>query len=165
MGTNLLMLTVFHPQMDGAMEWANHSISQVVRALVHNSQNDWAEHCPMVELAFNSSVSASMGYVPFKLNYGCIPQLRQCLNTDTKFVGVRQFAEQALWNAMAAHDAITATCVMQMHHANCHWQTGNVFSSGNRVYLLTKNLALPKGRAKKLLPKTKTQVHWAIQGY
>ena len=101
----------------------------------------------------NSSMSASTGYAPFKLNYGYIPQLGQHLNTDMKFDSVRQFAEQALWNAMAAHDAIIAACVMQTHHANRHRQRGDVFVPGNRVYLSTKNLALPKGRAKKLLPK------------
>ena len=37
----------------------------------------------------NSSVSASMGYAPFELNYWYILQLGQCLNTDMKFVGVR----------------------------------------------------------------------------
>ena len=100
-GTKLLMSTSFHPQMDGAMEWANRSISQVLQALVHNSQNNWAEHCPMVEFTLNSSVSVSMGYTPFELNYGYIPQLGQRLNTNTKFVGVCQFAEQALWNVTA----------------------------------------------------------------
>ena len=70
MGTKLLMSTSFHPQTDGAMEWANRSIGQVMRALDRNSQNDWAEHCPMVEFTLNSSVSASTGYAPFELNYG-----------------------------------------------------------------------------------------------
>ena len=106
-----------------------------------------------VEFTLNSSVSASTGYTPFKLNYGYILQLGQHLNTNTKFVSVCQFAEQALWNVMAAHDAIIAACVMETHHMNRHWQTGNAFTPGDRVYLLTKNLALPKGRAKKLLPK------------
>ena len=152
MGTKLLMSTSFHPQTDGAMEWANCSISQVLRALVHNSQNNWAEHFPMVEFALNSSMSTSTGYTPFELNYGYIPQLGQHLNADTKFVGIRQFVEQALWNVMAAHDAIIAARVMQMHHANRHRQTGDEFVPGDRVYLSTKNLALPKGRAKKLLP-------------
>ena len=109
MGMKLLMSISFHPQMDGATERANHSISQVLRALVRNSQNDWAEHCPMVEFVLNSSMSASTGYVPFELNYRYIPQLGQHLNTNTKFVSVHQFTEQALWNAMAAHDAIIAT--------------------------------------------------------
>ena len=93
MGMKLLMSTSFHPQTDRAMEWANCSISQVLRALVCNSQNDWAEHCPMVEFMLNSSMSASTGYVLFELNYKYIPQLGQHLNTDTKFAGVCQFAE------------------------------------------------------------------------
>ena len=135
------------------MERANRSIGQVLQALVRNSQNNWAEHCPMVEFALNSSVSASTGYAPFELNYRYIPQLGQRLNANTKFVGVHQFAEQALWNVMAAHDAIIAARVMQMHHMNYHQRTGDAFAPGDRVYLSMKNLALPKGRAKKLLPK------------
>ena len=74
----------------------------------------------MVEFVLNSSVSTSMGYTPFEVNYGYIPQLGQHLNTDMKFVGVHQFVEQALWNAMAAHDAIIAVHVMQRDHANRH---------------------------------------------
>ena len=66
----------------------------------------------MVEFAFNSSVSVSMGYAPFELNYRYIPQLGKHLNTDSKFVSVCQFVEQALWNTMAAHDAIIAACMM-----------------------------------------------------
>ena len=124
------------------MERANRSISQVLRALVRNSQNDWEEHCPMVEFALNSSLSTSMGYVPFKLNYGYILQLGQRLNTDMKFVGVCQFTEQVLWNTMAVHDAIIAARMMQTHHANCHRRPGNVFAPGDRVYLSTKNLAV-----------------------
>ena len=61
--------------------------------------------------------------------------------------------EQVWWNIMAAHDAIIAACGMQMHHANRHRRPGDAFAPGNRVHLSTKNLVLPKGRAKKLLPK------------
>ena len=50
----------------------------------------------MVEFTLNSSMSVSTGYAPFELNYGYIPQLGQHLNTDMKFVGVHQFAEQVL---------------------------------------------------------------------
>ena len=54
---------------------------------------------------------------------------------------------------MIAHDGIIASHVMQMHHMSHQWQAGNIYSPGDRVYLLIKNLALPLGRAKKLLPK------------
>ena len=71
----------------------------------------------MMEFALNSSMSTSTGYAPFELNYGYIPQLEQRLhtNTNSKFVGVHQFVEQALWNIMATHDAIIAAHMMQTY--------------------------------------------------
>jgi len=153
MGTKLLMSTAFHPQTDGATEWANRSIGQVLRALVLNDQKDWAEHCPIVEFTLNSNINSTTGYAPFELNCGYIPQLGQRLGMDTKFTGVRQFTQQAQWNLMMAHDAIIESRVMQAHHANHRWMTGVDYAPGNLVYLSTQNLTLPKGRAKKLLPK------------
>ena len=123
----------------------NHLIGQVLWALVRNDQKDWANQCPIIEFALNSSISSSMGYAPFALNYGFIPQLGQRLGTDTKFVGVKQFAQQAQLNLMMAHDAIIESCVVQAHHANHHRWPGELHSPGNLVYLLTKNLSLPKG--------------------
>ena len=52
-----------------------------------------------------------------------------------------------------AHDAIIKHRVMQAHHANWHRKLGEHFSPGDLVYLSTKNLSLPKGQDKKLLPK------------
>ena len=69
------MSTAFHPQMDGATERANHSITQVLRTLIRNDQKDWDEHCPATKFALNSSVSATTGYAPFELYSGHIPQL------------------------------------------------------------------------------------------
>ena len=112
------MSTAFHLQTDGATKRANCSIMQVLRTLIHNNQKDWDECCPAVEFALNSSVSATMGYAPFELCSGHIPQLGQHLSTDTQFTGVKRFAEQALWNLTMAHDAIIEHRVMQAHHAN-----------------------------------------------
>ena len=89
MGTKLLMSTSFHPQTDGATEQANRSIGQVLQAMVHNDQKDWAVLCPMVEFALNSNVSATTGYAPFELNCGHIPLLGQRISTDTKYVSVK----------------------------------------------------------------------------
>ena len=56
MRTKLLVSTAFHPQTDGATEWANHSIRQVLRTVIIDDQKDWEEKCPMVEVALNSNV-------------------------------------------------------------------------------------------------------------
>src|SRR6266481_4938914 len=100
MGTRLLMSTAFHLQMDGTTERANRSIGQVLRALVHNDQKDWACLCPMVKFMLNSHISTTTGYAPFKLNHGYIQQLGQHISTDTKFASVKHFAQQALSNLM-----------------------------------------------------------------
>ena len=83
------MSTAFHPQTDGATERANHSIAQVLQTLIRNDQKDWDEHCPAAKFALNSSVSATMGYAPFELRSGHIPQLGQRLSTDTQSTGVK----------------------------------------------------------------------------
>ena len=77
MGSKLLMLTAFHPQTDGVMEWANRSIAQILWTVVANDQKDWSSKCLMVEFAINSSVNATTGYAPFELNYGYMPWLGQ----------------------------------------------------------------------------------------
>jgi hypothetical protein len=153
MGNKLLMSTVFHPQTDGATEQANHSIRQILRTVVSNDQKDWAEKFPMVEFALNSSISATTGFAPFELNHGYVPIVGQHISTDTKYTSVKQFTQQALWNLMVAHDAIIENRVMQTHHANKKRWPGEIYRPGDLVYLSTKNLALPRGRAKKLLPK------------
>jgi hypothetical protein len=107
----------------------------------------------MVEFVLNSSVSATTGFAPFELNHGYVPIVGQHILTDTKYTGVKQFAQQVLWNLMATHDAIIENRVMQTHHANKRRQSGEIYRPGDLVYLSTKNLALPQGHAKKLLPK------------
>ena len=48
----------------------------------------------MVEFALNSSVSATAGFTPFKLNQGYMPQIRMPTSFDTTFKGVKQFELQ-----------------------------------------------------------------------
>ncbi|KNZ76133.1 hypothetical protein J132_11355 [Termitomyces sp. J132] len=66
---------------------------------------------------------------------------------------IQQFACQVLENLAAAHNAIIEVCVFQMHLANLHCKPNTKLEKGTLVYLSTKNLNLPKGRAKKLSPK------------
>jgi hypothetical protein len=153
MGTKLLMATAFHPQTDGATERANRLISQVLRSVIRDDQKDWAAKCPMVELTLNSNVSATTGFAPFELNHSYMPRIDLPVNTDTTFKGVSQFAQQAQWSLMAAHDAILEHHVDQMFHANRKCCESEIYAVDDRVYLSTQNLTLPKGRARKLVPR------------
>jgi hypothetical protein len=107
----------------------------------------------MAEFAINSSVNATTGYAPFELNYGYMPRSGQHISTNTSFRGVKQFAQQALWNLLDAHDAILEHRVEQTHYSNKHRSPGVQYHPNDMVYLSTKNLTLPKNRARKLMPR------------
>ena len=54
---------------------------------------------------------------------------------------------------MVAHDAIIANHVQQTFHVNKKCRASDKYNVGDHVYLLTQNLTLLKGRARKLVPK------------
>ena len=74
----------------------------------------------MVEFTINSSVNITTGYAPFELNHGYINRLGQHISTNTLFRGIKQFAQQALWNLIDAHDTILEHRVAQTHYSNKH---------------------------------------------
>ena len=68
------------------------------------------------------------------------------------FKGVKQFTQQVLWNLINVHDTILEHRVMQAHYSNKHQKPSVIYDENDLVYLSTKNLAFPKGRANKLMP-------------
>jgi hypothetical protein len=151
--SRLLMSTAFHPQTDGATERSIRSINQILRAVVDDDQSNWSQRLPAVEFAINSSINSSSGFAPFELNYGWLPTMITGLIKPTPFKGVKQFAETAKANVLAAHDAIIASRINQTHFANQRRSLEPTMSVGSQAYLSTAKLALPKGRVRKLLPK------------
>ena len=154
-GTKLRMSTAFHLQTDGATERVIRSASQILRSVVDSDQRDWFYRIPMMEFALNSSLSSTSGFAPFELNGGFMPcMVTELPQLDSRVpVGVRDFVEDAVRNLAAAHDAIIENRAMQTFHANKRRTRENPLKEGDLVYLSTKDLNLPKGRARKLLPK------------
>jgi hypothetical protein len=99
-----------------------------------------------------SNVSATTGFALFELNHGYMPRIDLPVNTDTTFKGVSQFAQQARWSLMAAHDAILEHRMDQTFHANRKCCESEMYAVDDHIYLSTQNLTLPKGRARKLVP-------------
>lgn len=154
LGTQLLMSTAFHPQTDGASERAIRNVGQILRSIVQPDQSDWQEKLPLVEFAINSSVSSSTGYAPFELIYGYMPKMSSFPTISRALPGAKAFAERARLNLEEAHDAIIESRVVAAHQANRRRAADPPhYNLGDLVYLSTKNLALPKGRARKLAPK------------
>jgi Chromo (CHRromatin Organisation MOdifier) domain len=151
MGVKLLMSTAYHPQTDAMAERAIRGVSQILRGVVTPDQSDWADRLPMVEFAINSSINESTGFAPFELTYGAMPRIFHKVDI-TPYQGVKSFAEKALTNLAIAHDSIIASRSFQAHYANRSRSAEEPLKEGDLVYLSTKNLNLPKNRARKLMP-------------
>jgi hypothetical protein len=150
-GTELRMSSSYHPQTDGATERANRTITQMLRQCVAPNQKDWASKLPGIEFAINSARNDTTGYSPFFLNSGQMPR-SFVFNATSEYPGVRVFAQRMKDSILTAHDAILEARVKQTRQANKHRREAP-FVLGDLVYLSTKNLSLPKSRARKLVPK------------
>ena len=154
LGAKLLMSTSFHPQTDGQTERMNKNIGQILRTSIRSDQKDWIDRIDLTEFAINSSVSASSRYAPFELNGGYMPSmLKEFRSNEITARGIKDFAEQALRNLAKAHDAIIETRAFQTRQSNKHRREEPEIAENDLVYLSTKNLNLPKNRARKLCPK------------
>ena len=82
-----MMSMAFHPQTDGASEHAIHTTAQILHAMAQPDQCDWAEKMLMVEYALNLSISSSMGFMPFELNYGHMPEMMSHMDRGVRSWG------------------------------------------------------------------------------
>jgi len=115
-----------------------------------------------MEFAINVSITEMMKFAPFKLNGGYMPSMMKEIRSDEAIPkGIKLFAETALQNLTDVHDAIIEAHVFQMSRTNARRKNEPEIVEGTLVYLSTKNLNLPKGRARKLCP----QVCWTMEGH
>ena len=153
LGQRLLMSSSYHPQMDGSSERAIQTMSQILRSLVNDYQDNWRSQLPMVEFAMNSAVSESTGYSPFESNYRWMPRMIQGIEYGASHTRVKQFIENIKDVLNKTFDKLTAQCMHQAVMANKQCREGQAFQKGDLVLLSTENINLPKGRARKLCPK------------
>ena len=153
LGVKLAKSTAFHPQTNGASERMIRKVSQILWTVVWPDQLDWPKHLPMVEFSINSSIVASTGYVPFELTYRYVPKMIKTIE-KTKYARVQDFANKARDMVLNAHNTLIRAQIDQTYHANQKWQGDDKrLITGNKAYLSTENLNLPKARARKLMPK------------
>ena len=141
LNVELHLLSVFHPQTDGATERANRTMTQVLCQCVSAKQKDWVTKLPAIEFTMNSARSSTTGFTPFYLNYGHNPS-PMIWKGEEVYPGVRAFAKNMKDMIMSAHDAIIALRVNHTVQANRKHQKAN-FKEGDLVYLSTKNISLP----------------------
>ncbi|KIK50031.1 hypothetical protein GYMLUDRAFT_115273, partial [Collybiopsis luxurians FD-317 M1] len=66
--------------------------------------------------------------------------------------GVQIFTQKMKEAVMSAHDSLLSQRTKQTRDENRH-RIPSPFEKGDLVYISTKNISFPKGRARKLIPK------------
>jgi len=151
-GVSLHKSSAYHPQSDGATERANRTVIRMLRMSIAPEQRDWVQKLPAIEFAFNSATSATTGYSPFFLNFGRHPRGFSWQIDDNTLPGVRTFLNRMQIGLEKAHDAILEARVKQTRISNRQRRPAP-FGKDDLVYISTANLNLPRGRARKLVPK------------
>ena len=70
LGYDLKLSTVYHPQMDGEMEWVNQEVETYLWMFCQGQSDKWSELIPMAEFVHNSVTHSSMQKSPFSLILG-----------------------------------------------------------------------------------------------
>ncbi|GJU92733.1 putative reverse transcriptase domain-containing protein [Tanacetum coccineum] len=70
LGTQLDMITAYHPETDGQSERTIQTLEDMLRACVIDFGKGWDKHLPLIEFSYNNSYHASIKAAPFKALYG-----------------------------------------------------------------------------------------------
>ena len=138
-GTRLRFSCAYHPQTDGLSERTIRTVVDTLRCCLNGTHETWDEHLDAIELAVNSSVSATTGLAPFEVLYGENVRLPLTLpaatDAATSFLSRRETAR------LRAADAIQEAQLRQAAQINKHRRPANL-TVGDLVWLSTKNLNL-----------------------
>jgi hypothetical protein len=157
-GTQLAMSTAYHPQSDGQTERANRTLEDMLRHYIDSlMQNDWDDHLPALEFAYNNSKQASTGYSPFQLCYGQQPRLplEDALKSLTNCANpsAAQRVEQLSKQIDQAVEHLKKAQERQKKYADEHRREVTL-KVGDKVFLSSANIRfVHKDRSSKLAPK------------
>ena len=151
------MSSSYHPQTDGQTEIINRQIEQMIRCYINHKMNNWNELLPLLEFAYNDSVSQSTSFTPFYLNLGYNP-------SSTSFIGPlpscsvptsAEFVEHLRTVVSAAKDSLEAARERAVRYANRH-RRDEQFAVGDYVLLSSEHVlpdTLKRRPSAKLQPR------------
>ena len=100
------MSTAYHPQTDGQTELTN----QVLEGYLHNfpnyDQNDWDPLLPLLQEAYNNSVTNAHGMSPFYANYSVHPQTEWMKEGESQNPAAQLYAQWMQKTHLKAHEAL-----------------------------------------------------------
>jgi len=68
-------ITPYHPQSNGLVERFNRTMLNMLATCTKDNPFEWRKHIRKVCMAYNSSIQAATGFIPFYLMFGCQAKL------------------------------------------------------------------------------------------
>ncbi|GBG64593.1 hypothetical protein CBR_g45650 [Chara braunii] len=146
-----------HPQTDGQTERAHQTVQMMLRTLIRPDQEDWVDHLPDMEFAYNTSLHPAICVTPFELHHGgwkvrifADPLLPRTvdINVACSPASIRKYREllvQALVNMQKAQ-------VRMQQQANRR-RVPCPIHAGDLVWVSAEEFALEQDVSCKVLPK------------
>eukprot|EP00961_Rhodomonas_salina_P037488 503739-Rhodomonas_salina.2 len=107
--TKIAFSAPYHPNLNPYIERQNKTFQESLRSFINSRQDDWEDHVPTYEFAYNSSINPSLGDSPFFLSHGRQPRMPVALLHPTKSPAVNDFVEHLHNRIAAARDHLRRT--------------------------------------------------------
>ena len=146
------MSTTYHPQTDGQTERNNQVLEGYARNFVNYDQNDWYQHLPLAEHAYNNSVTNAKGMSPFYANYGFHPQTEWMKEREAQHPGAQLYAHWMQTTHLKANEAQDRTRESMSKYYDRRARQQPDIAVGDLVMLNAKNIRTNR-LTKKLSPK------------
>ena len=177
MGIRKLTTSAYHPSGNGGVERVNHTMAQMLSMMVNEKQNDWDEHLPYIEFAYNNSVSAATGLAPNEVHLGRLPRLpltifersnvggHQSLNRDQlDYCNLIRDRQQQAYDLVREQNAITASRIARSNTAlDDVLHKRPVWRIGDWVWIYNSESTIRQGSSRKTedkILKAKLSLNW-----
>ena len=135
--------TAHHPQMDGQTEVMNREVQQYLRLFCANEQEHWPDWLGLAQFTINNRQHSATKFSPFQLTCTYSP----CMGVEhhaVKAPTAEEFADRlsrAYGNLVKVHSRI-------LTQTNRSHSDTPAYTIGDRVWLSTNNLCLPRASQK-----------------
>jgi hypothetical protein len=148
LGVNSVLLTAYHPQMDGTTEHVNQEIEAYLAIYCHSHPETWKKNLATMEFTHNNQRHADQPKTLFEIIQGESPKALPLTYENTKFPSINDKIKQMMTDrdkALAAHK------LAQARIAERRQNTFTPFTVGQKVWLDTRNMKT--NYHKKMAPK------------